>query len=80
MSKYYLIKKNELIGLLRDANKYWALESKGVDNWAGYYDSFQEYLKEHYSDTFTDVAKRDLKLLKKNNSNLIKEYKGDLNE
>lgn len=80
MSKYYLIEKNELIGLLRDANKYWALDSKGVDNWVGYYDSLQEYLKEHYSDTFTDVAKRDLKLLKKNNSNLIKEYKGDLSE
>lgn len=80
MSKYYLIKENELIGLLRDANKYWALDSKGADNWAGYSDSLQEYLKENYSDTFTDVAKRDLKLLKKNNSNLIKEYKGDLNE
>lgn len=77
MSKYYLVEKNELIGLLRDANKYWALVSKGVDNWEQYSVSLKEYLKENYSNTFTDVAKRDLKLHIKNNSNLIKEYKGD---
>lgn len=77
MSKYYLIEKNELIGLLRDANKYWALVFKGVDNWEQYSVSLKEYLEENYSHTFTDVAERDLKLHIKNNSNLIKEYKGD---
>lgn len=77
MSKYYLVEKNVLIGLLRDTNKYWALVSKGVDNWEQYPVSLKEYLKENYSNTFTDVAKRDLKLHIKNNSNLIKEYKGD---
>ena len=80
MSKYYLVEKNELIGLLRDANKYWALVSNGVDNWEQYSVSLKEYLEKNYSNTFTDIAKRDLKLLIKNKSNLIKEYKGDLNE
>jgi hypothetical protein len=77
VNKYYLIEENELIGLLCDVNKYWALESKGVDNWADYNASLKNYLEELHCMTFTELAHKDLKLLIKNNSNLIKEYKGD---
>ena len=45
MKKYRCVPEKELIAILEAANKYWALENGGVDNWDWYCDSLRNYLE-----------------------------------
>lgn len=50
MSKYYKISKDDLYELLKAANRYWALDYGGVDNWEWYGDSVQDYIRAYLED------------------------------
>ena len=45
MKKYRCVPEKELLEILEAANKYWALENGGVDNWNWYCDSLHDYLE-----------------------------------
>jgi hypothetical protein len=68
--EYLAIEKDELVGLLSAANKLYALNCGGVDNWSWYWDSLDDYLRswaaEHDFDPdedwgFVDIAAEDIK-------------------
>lgn len=71
MTKYYLVKEEELINLLANLYKMDALERDEVDNWCCYGKSFREVIKERLSKemskdnlknaSFEDCAALDLK-------------------
>ena len=74
MKTYYLVSEEVLKSMLKDAFKFHALETGGVDNWEGYGASLYDFLKEwaleneigdeeHYS--FKDLVKSELKFFKK---------------
>lgn len=48
--QFVKIDKDELRSLLDAANRYWALEHGGVDNWTWYGDSIHEYVASCKSD------------------------------
>lgn len=43
--KYYAISEDELRELIHDSMKLCALESGGVDNWVGYSESINDFVK-----------------------------------
>ena len=68
--EYLAIEKDELADLLSAANKLFALERGGVDNWPWYGDSLGDYLRswavEYDLDPdedwdFADIAAEDIK-------------------
>lgn len=68
--EYMAIEKDELIGLLSAANKLFALERGGVDNWSWYEDSLGDYLRSWAAEydldpdedwDFGDIAAEDIK-------------------
>lgn len=54
MKKYRCVPEKELIAILEAANKYWALEGGGVDNWDWYSDSLHDYLENWISESGVD--------------------------
>ena len=62
----YLVREFALKNMLSDSYKLCALENGGVDNWIGYSDSLNDYLKSVAPDkyiTFEDIATTSMKLL-----------------
>lgn len=68
--EYLAIEKDELVELLSAANKLYALNCGGVDNWSWYWDSLDDYLRswaaEYNLDPdedwgFADIAAEDIK-------------------
>ena len=45
MKKYRCVPEKELLEIFEAANKYWALENGGVDNWEWYGASLCDYLE-----------------------------------
>lgn len=54
MKKYRCVPENELIEILEAANKYWALEGGGVDNWDWFSASLHDYLESWIVDAHVD--------------------------
>ena len=68
--EYLAIEKDELVDLLSAANKLFALECGGVDNWSWYGESFGDYLRDWAAEydldpdedwDFGDIAAEDIK-------------------
>jgi len=51
MSKQYAVKREVLVDLIAARLKLYALENGGVDNWAWYEDSINDYLSNFTDDT-----------------------------
>lgn len=73
MEKFYLVKEKELLHLLEVTNRYYALESGGVDNWEGYGASLMDYLDNVAMD-MCYIGKLDFKILAQED---LKHYKED---
>ena len=63
MEKYYKIKKELLIELIKDSLTLAALESGGVDNWEWAGESCGDYLNSAGAEDFEELAEREIKEL-----------------
>ena len=54
MKKYRCVPEKELIAILRAANKYWALQNGGVDNWEWHGASLCDYLETWVAESGVD--------------------------
>lgn len=68
LEKIYLVKEKQLLHLLEIANRYYALECGGVDNWESYGASLGDYLANAAIDigytgelNFKTLAQEDIK-------------------
>ena len=56
MKKYRCVPEGELLRILEAANKYWALNNGGVDNWSWYCDSLYNYLENWIAESGVDPS------------------------
>ena len=56
MKQYRCVPEKELLEILEAANKYWALENGGVDNWDWYCDSLNDYLENWIAESGVDPS------------------------
>lgn len=67
--EFCVVEKKLLKAYVEAANRYWALEGHGVDNWDGYGEAFEEYIEFVNEDEdvdfifkdFNDIVEYDLK-------------------
>lgn len=65
---FCIVEKRLLKAYIEAANRYWALESGGVENWEGYGWSFENYINclnedeiDYTFENFDDIVEYDLK-------------------
>ena len=63
MTKYRLVKEDELRFMLRGYLKYLALQSGGVDNWEWCGESCADFLDGAGAEDFDELAEREIKEL-----------------
>ena len=56
MKQYRCVPEKELLEILEAANKYWAIENGGVDNWDWYCDSLHDYLENWIAESGVDPS------------------------
>lgn len=56
MKKYRCVPEGELIRILEAANRYYALEGGGVDNWEWYGESLCDYLENWIAESGVDPS------------------------